>query len=70
LTRRPGDLPDWGGDEIHKIIEQVVLKLQNLLEQLCLLADSLPAQDCPSISDGMTKAYETDPLPGKILEGI
>jgi len=51
-------------------MEQVVLKPQNLPEQLRLLADSEPAQDGPSISNLMTEAYETDPLPGKIVEGI
>jgi len=69
LTRRPGDLPE-GGDEILNNMEQVVLKLQNLPEQLCLIADNPPAQCCPSSSDHMNKAYETDPLPGKILEAI
>jgi len=48
----------------------VVLKPQNLPKQLRLLADSLPAQGCPSIPDLMTEAYQTDPLPGKILEAI
>ena len=48
----------------------MVLKPQNLPEQLRLLADSPPAQGCPCISDRITKAYETDPLPGKILEAI
>jgi len=51
-------------------MEQVVLKLQNLLRELGLLADSPPAQGRPSISDLMTNAYETDPVPGKILEAI
>ena len=51
-------------------MEQVVLKLQNLPKELHLLADTPLAQGRPSISDLMTEAYETDPLPGKILEGI
>jgi len=63
LTRRPGDLPEEG-DEILNNMEQVVLKPQNLLEQLCLIPDNPPAQCCPSISYLMNKAYETDPLPG------
>ena len=69
LTRRPGDLPE-GGDERLKNMEQVVLKPQNLPKELCLLADSLPAQGCRSISDLMSDVYKTDPLPGKILEAI
>ena len=51
-------------------MEQVVLEPQNLLEQLCLLADSLPVQGWPSISPLMTKAYRMDPQPGRILEAI
>jgi len=51
-------------------MEQVVLKPQNLPKELCLLADCPPAQGSPSISDLMTKAYRTDPLPGKMLEAI
>ena len=69
LTRRPGDLPEWG-DEQLKNIEQVVRKPQNLPEQLSSLVDSPPAQGQPSISDLLIKAYGTDPLPGKILEAI
>jgi len=69
LTRRPGDLPE-GVDERLENMEQVVLKPQNLPEQLRLLADSPPVQGRPSISDLMTEAYQTDPLPGKILEAI
>jgi len=44
LMRRVGDPPE-GGDEILKNMEQVVLKSQNLSEQLCLLVESLPAQE-------------------------
>jgi len=69
LTRRPGDLPE-GGDERLENMEQVVLKPQNQPEQLRLLADSPAVQGRPSIFDRMTEAYETDPLPGKILEAI
>jgi len=69
LTRRPGDLPE-GGDERLRNMEQVVLKPQNLPEQLRLLADSPPAQGRPFIFDPMIKAYQPDPLPGKILEAI
>jgi len=51
-------------------MEHVVLKPRNLPEQLRLLEDSLPIQGCPSISEFMTEAYETDPLPERILEAI
>jgi hypothetical protein len=40
LTRRPGDLPE-GGDERLKTMEQVVLKPENLPEQLRILANDL-----------------------------
>ena len=69
MTRRPGDLPE-GGDERLKNMEQVVLKPQNVPEQFRLLADSPPAQGRPSIPDLMIKAYQTDPLPGKIMDAI
>ena len=69
LTRRPGDLPERGDERLNDM-EKVVLKPQNLPKQLRLLADSPPAQGCPSITDLMTEAYKTDPLPGKILEAI
>jgi len=67
--RRPGELREKE-DERLKNIEQVVLKPQNLPEQVCLLADSPPAQGRSSISDLRAKAYGTDPLPGRILEAI
>jgi len=44
LTSRPGDLPE-GGDERLKNMEQVVLKPQNLPEQLRILANGLPEQE-------------------------
>jgi len=59
-----------GGDERLNNMEQVVLKLQNLPRELRLLVGSPPTQGRPSISDLMTEAHETDPLPGKILEAI
>jgi len=52
------------------MLMHVVLKPQIRLVQWCLLVDSPPAQGHPSISDPMTKAYETDLLPGKIVEAI
>ena len=51
-------------------MEQVVLKPQNLLEQLQLLADSLPAQGRPCILDPIPEAYETYPQPGNVFEAI
>jgi len=48
----------------------VVPKPQNLLVQLHLLVDSPPAQPCLSISNLLRKAYETDLVPGWILEAI
>ena len=48
----------------------MVLKPQNLLERLCLLSDSPPAQGHPSIPDLMMKAYEPDPLPRTTLEAL
>jgi len=69
VTRRPRDLTEWGYKGL-KNMEQVVLKLQNVPELLCLLADTLPDKGRPCIPDHMTQAYETNPLPGTILEEI
>jgi len=69
LIRRPGDLPETG-DERLKNMEQVVRKLLNLPKEFRLFADSPPARGRPSISELMSDAYETDPLPGIILEAI
>jgi len=69
LTRRPGHLSAQQYERL-KIMEQLVVKMRNVPEQLCLLAGSPPARGCPSISVIITEAYETDPLPGKILEAI
>jgi len=69
LTRRPGDLPE-GGDERLKNMEQVVLKPQNLPEQLRISASEMPGQEVPSISDLFAQAYSDDPLPNRILEAM
>jgi hypothetical protein len=53
-----------------KNMEQVILKMQSLPDQLHLLANHPPAQGRPPISDHIAEAYETDLLPGKILEAI
>jgi len=63
---------DWAilaGPKLFMLMH-VVLKPQIRLVQWRLLVDSPPAQGHPSISDPMTKAYETDLLPGKIVEAI
>jgi len=65
----PGDLPE-GGDERLQNMEQVVLKPQNRPEQFHLLANSPPTRGLPSISDFITKAYQTDRLPGEMREAI
>jgi len=69
LTRRPGDLPE-GEDERLKNMEQVVLKPQNLPEQLQISARSSLVQERSSISDLFKVAYESDLLPGKIIDAI
>ena len=69
LTRRPGDLPE-GGDEQLKNMEEVVLEPQQLPEQLHWLVDSPPAQSPPSICILVAEAYQTDPLPPEILKAI
>jgi len=51
-------------------MEQAVLKPQNLPEQSHLFAASQHAEGGPSISDLMGYAYQTNPLPGKILDAI
>ena len=69
LTRRSGDLPE-GGDERLKNMEQVVLKPHKLPEQLRTLANDLPVQERPSVSDLFNQAYQDDLLPDKILKAI
>jgi len=69
LRRRPGDLPEVG-DEWLKNMAQVVLKPQNLPEQLRLVADGPPTQGCPSISDHLTKAYIFNSVQWKVMEAI
>ena len=46
------------------------VKSQNLPELLRLMVDSSPTQGRRCICDLITMADETDPLPGKIVEGI
>jgi len=69
LTRRLEDLPE-GGDELLNNVEQVVLKPQNLLEQLRLLVDSSPVQSCSSISNLLSIAYEINSLIGVMFKAI
>jgi hypothetical protein len=69
LIRSLGDLPE-GRDARLNNMKRVILKLQNIREQLCLFGDSPPVQGHPLISDLFDRAYEDDLLPGKILEAI
>jgi hypothetical protein len=65
LTRRPGDLPE-GGDERLKTMEQVVLKPQNLPEQLRILANDLAK--VRSVQEQLRESSEQDSLVGMILD--
>jgi len=67
LTRRPGDLPE-GGDERLKTMEQVVLKPQNLPEQLRILANDLTKAH--SVQEQLRDASEYDNLVRRILEVV
>jgi hypothetical protein len=69
LTWRPGDLSEWG-DERLKHREQVVLKPQNIPEQLGRLENGLPVQGHLVIPDLFEQAYQVDLLPNKILMAI
>jgi hypothetical protein len=69
LTWRPGDLSEWG-DERLKHREQVVLKPQNIPEQLGRLENGLPVQGHLVIPDLFKQAYQVDLLPNKILMAI
>jgi len=44
FPRWPGGRPEGGNHRLNNL-EHVVLKLQNLPEQLCLLADGSPARE-------------------------
>lgn len=68
-TMWPGDLPE-GGDERLENVEQMVQKVQTLLEQFYLLADCWPTQSYPSGSNFSTDGYKTDQVSGEILEAI
>ena len=67
LTRRPGDLPE-GGDERLKTMEQVVLKPENLPEQLRILANDL--KEIRPIQEQLGKATREDGLVQRILEAV
>jgi len=67
LTRRPGDLPE-GGDERLKTMEQVVLKPENLPEQLRILANN-PRKEC-SVQEQLEEASKQDGLTGRILDAV
>jgi len=51
-------------------MEYMVLKLQNLPEQLLLLANSPHAKGGPSVTNHIHEAYVSDSFPGKILGAI
>jgi hypothetical protein len=67
LTRRPGDLPK-GGDERLKTMEQVVLKPQNLPEQLRIHANDLIK--ARSVHEQLREASEHDNLTTSILDAV
>jgi hypothetical protein len=67
LTRRPGDLPE-GGDERLKTMEQVVLKPENLPEQLRILANDL--KEACSIQEQLGKAMREDDFAQKIFKAV
>jgi len=51
------------GDERLKSMEQVVLKPQDLPVQLHILANGLPVQGDPVVSDLFEQTYQNNPLP-------
>jgi len=67
LTRRPGDLPEVG-DERLKTMEQVVLKPENLPEQLRILANN-PRKEC-SVQEQLEEASKQGGLTGRILDAV
>jgi hypothetical protein len=67
LTRRPRDLPE-GGDERLKTMEQVVIKPQNLPEQLQILANDLTKTH--SVQEQLREASEQDNLTRSILDAV
>jgi hypothetical protein len=67
LTRRPGDLHD-GGDERLKTMEHVVLKPQNLPEQLQILANDLIGTRL--VQEQLKEASEQDNLVRRILDAV
>jgi hypothetical protein len=67
LTRRPGDLSE-GGDESLKRMEQVVLKPENLPEQLRILANDIKREW--SVQEQLDEASKQDNFVGKILDAV
>jgi hypothetical protein len=67
LTRRPGDLPE-GGDERLKTMEQVVLKPENLPEQLRILASDLRGER--SVQEQLEEALKQDGLVKRIHDAV
>jgi hypothetical protein len=67
LTRRPGDLPE-GGDERLKTMEQVVLKPENLPEQLRILANDL--KEIRPIQEQLGNAVREDDFVQRVLAAV
>jgi len=67
LTRTPGDLPE-GGDERLKTMEKVVLKPEDLPEQLQILASDL-RKGC-SVREQLDEFSKQDSLVGRILDAV
>jgi hypothetical protein len=67
LTRRPGDLPE-GGDERLKTMKQVVLKPDNLPEQLQILSNDLKREH--PVQEQLEEASGQDGLVRKILDAV
>jgi len=61
MERRKGGLAE-GGEERSYHMEQVVAKMQYLLEKLCLIWENPSIQGPVSMSEHMTDEYQTDPL--------
>ena len=64
LTQRPADIPE-GGDEMLRIMRQLVLELQNLLEQLDLLVYSPLIEGHDRIANICKEPCVIDSLPGR-----
>ena len=66
LTRRSGDLPEEGDERLLEN-QQAVLKLQNLPENMRLLASNTSTNGRPPLDSLFKEAYEADTFPERIL---